>query len=93
MSLLKPVLEAAGVRWPLSTEGSKVIALARESAAGGKILFVLNLEDSAAEVRLALEEKPGQAEDLLEKSELRVADGSFSLQIPPRSLKVVHSRA
>ena len=44
MALLEPFLEAAGVRRPLSTQGSKVIALTRESPAGGSLVFVLNLE-------------------------------------------------
>ena len=93
MALLEPFLEAAGVRRPLSTQGSKVIALTRESPAGGSLVFVLNLEASAARVRLTLADKPGRAEDLLQKSQLSVTDGAFSLQIPPRSLKVVHCQA
>ena len=93
MALLEPFLEAAGVRRPLSTQGSKVIALTRESPAGGSLVFVLNLEASAARVRLTLADRPGRAEDLLQKSQLSVTDGAFSLQIPPRSLKVVHCQA
>ena len=93
MALLEPFLEAAGVGRPLSTRGSKVIALTRESPAGGSLVFVLNLENSAADVRVDLAKKPGRAEDLIQKSQLGVTDGAFSLQIPPRSLKVVHCRA
>jgi hypothetical protein len=93
MALLGPFLEAAGVHRPLSTQGSKVIALIRESPAGGSLVFVLNLENSLAEARVALAERPGRAEDLIQKSQLSVTDGAFSLQIPPRSLKVVHCRA
>ena len=58
MNLLRPFLTAAGVSQPVSTEGSKVIVLDRESANAGRILFVLNLENSVADVRLRLHRSP-----------------------------------
>lgn len=91
MSLLQPFLTAAGVSWPVSTEGSKVIVLDRESANGGRILFVLNLENSMAEVRLRLPRKPGRVEDLLDQRKLGMVDGGVVLQIAPRDLRVLHT--
>ena len=80
----------ANVSQPVLAKGDKVVVLKRGSFKTGNLLFVLNLENSLAKVQLQPQEKIHRAKDLSYNKELIIRDGAFELEIPPRSLKVVH---
>ena len=87
--LLLSLARAAGVQAPVTAQGSKVIVLARRSAAGHILLFIFNLQNSPAKVAVTPRQPIDQAEDLLEKRRIVVRANRISLTLNPHTVKVV----
>jgi hypothetical protein len=88
--LLLPLLENAGVQAPVETEGSKLIVLVRGSAAEGRLLIILNLEDQEAKTKITLKQGMARAVDLLEEQNLPVAQNRVEVNLEARGVKVLH---
>ena len=92
-TLLSPLLRAAGVQSPLTVEGDKVIVMERRSSSGDPLLFVLNLENRVADVKISPRKSAGRAQDLLAGQALPINGNAIALQVPARDVKVVHCPA
>jgi hypothetical protein len=88
--LLLPLLKSAGVRVPVETEGSKLIVFVRDSAAEGRLLIILNLEDHEAKTRITLKQGMDRAVDLLERQNLPVNQSQVEVKLKARGVKVLH---
>ena len=86
---LLPLLSSAGVESPVATKGDKVIVLRREGTQSGVLFFVINFEDTPAEVWVQPQQAIVSAQNL-EGGPLVLRQRGFDLKIPPRDLKVVH---
>ena len=80
----------AGVAVPIDVTGDPVVPVARRSRLGGRLLFVFNVERTAARSRLRPREAIVSARDLLNHTDLPVTDGAFDLEIEPWGRAVIH---
>ena len=79
-----------GICAPVAVEGGQVVPVVRRSRAGGWLVFVLNLERDAAQVRLRPQFEIASACDLLAGSELSIAQNTFEIAVPPWEVAVIH---
>ena len=80
----------AGVMAPVDVTGDPVVPVVRRSRLGGRLLFVFNVERTAARCRLCPREAAMSARDLLTHTDLPVSNGSIELEIEPWGRAVIH---
>ncbi|MCY3913666.1 MAG: beta-galactosidase trimerization domain-containing protein, partial [Chloroflexi bacterium] len=91
--VVQGLLDESGIEAPVAVEGDLVVPVVRRSRQGGWLVFVFNLERSAAQVQL----RPGwmiaSARDLLAQADLAVEENAFHLSIDQWEVAVVHCPA
>ncbi len=80
----------AGVTAPVEVTGDRVVPVVRRSKLGGRLLFVFNVERTAARCRLRPREIAVAAHDLITHTDLSVTDGAFDVEIEPWGRAVLH---
>ena len=88
--LLIPLIKSCGVKPPIENRGDKAIILCRQSALGSWLVFVFNLEGKAASVEIETSFQFSSAQDLLGAKSLPVRNNSFTIDVKPKSVGVVH---
>ena len=73
----------------LVSPGDKVIVLPREGAQGGMLYFVMNFQDTPANVTVRPRQTIASARDL-EAGALDLRAGGFAVKLPPRDVKIVY---
>ena len=88
--LILPLFDSFGTRSPFTLKGDKLIAMRRRSKLGGWLVFLFNLETKQALTEVVVGSGVTEAHDLLEESPLILIDGSFSVDLEPGDMTVVH---
>ena len=88
--LLIPFVMSCGVSLPVQTRGDKVIVQCRQSALGGWLLFVFNVEARSATVEVVPAFEFSTVTELLSGRSAPVANSAFSLEVKPRSVSVAY---
>jgi hypothetical protein len=84
------ILRDAGIRAPLAMDGDRVIPVVRESAQGGRLVFLFNIERRDSTVFFSPRWEVGTARDLLAGTELSKDGEFFQTAVPQWSVGVVH---
>ena len=77
-------------RVDLRVEGDRVVAFRRRSRLGGSLVFLVNVEDRVAAVRVEPRWGISGGWDLLQGVGLEVADGAFAVELGFGEVKVVY---
>ena len=88
--LVLPLLDSFGISSPFTMKGDELTAMRRRSKLGGWLVFLFNLEPRQALTEVVLGWDATAATDLLEESPLILIDGSFSVDLDPGGMTVVH---
>ena len=88
--LVLPLFDSFGVSSPFTLKGDRLIAMRRRSKLGGWLVFLFNLEPQQALTEVVLGWDVTGATDLLEESPLILIDRSFSVDLEPGGMTVVH---
>ena len=87
--LILGILRENGIQSPVSVDGDLVVPLVRESAGGGNLIFVFNIEPRNANVFLTPQWKVIGAVDLLTGQSLQVDRNTIEVQIPQWQVAVI----
>ena len=88
--LLLPLIKACNLKPAFEIQSDKAIVLCRQSALRGWLIFVFNLEEKSAKVKITPSFALSQARDLLGTESLSVKDNSFIINVNPRTVSLVH---
>jgi len=89
--LILPLFASFRVGSPFAIAGDRLVAFRRTSKQGGSLIFLFNLEPQTARARVKVNWQVGSVTDLFEKTELELDRGSFQVELPPGSVKVLHA--
>ena len=84
------MIRAAGFEPWFGIEGDSVVAFRRGSKLGGSLIFLLNLERRTARSSVKPLWEIQSARDLLTRSEMRLNDGVFELEMEFGEVRVIH---
>ena len=89
---LLQLIGSYGVQPPFSIKGDRVIAFRRLSRLGGSLIFLLNLGTKTAQSQIKPSWHVDHLIDLLSKKPVDRTDDGYSLDVPPRSVKVLYGK-
>ena len=89
-SLVLGLVREAGIEPPVALSGDPLVTTVRRSRQGGWLIFVFNLERTAAQATLRPVWKRGSARDLLSGRETGLEDGAFRVRIEPWDVGVLY---
>ena len=87
--LILGILRENGIQPPVSVDGDSVVPLVRQSADGGKLIFVFNIEPRNANVFLTPQWNVTSAVDVLTGHSLQVDRNTIEVQIPQWQVAVL----
>ncbi len=88
--LLIPLVLSCGVGRPVETRGGRVLTRCCQSALGGRLVFVFNLEENSATVEMAPAFGFSTVIELLSVRGLPVENSVFTLDVPAQSASLVY---
>lgn len=88
--ILLGILSDCGIESPVELRGDRVIPVVRESAQGGRLLFLFNVEARNATVSFTPRWLAPTARDLLSGEDLPRDGASFRVRVPQWGVAVVH---
>ena len=83
------ILRENGIQAPVSVDGDSVVPLVRQSADGGNLIFVFNIEPRNANVFLTPQWNVTSAVDVLTGHSLQVDRNTIEVQIPQWQVAVL----
>ncbi len=89
-SLVLGLVREAGIEPPVALSGDPLVTTVRRSRQGGWLIFVFNLERTAAQATLRPPWRTGSARDLLSGREAGLEDGAFRVRIEPWDVGVLY---
>ncbi len=84
------ILTDAGVESWFDLSGDRVVAFRRGSKQGGSLVFLLNVEEKTTKTRVKPRWAITTADDLLNRRNLSLNDGSFDVELSFGEVRVVH---
>lgn len=84
------IVRDAGVQAPVALDGDRVIPIVRESAQGGRLLFLFNLERADADVFFSPRWNAAAARDILNDVDLCKDGRFFYTAVPQWGVRVIH---
>ena len=88
--ILLGVLSECGIEAPVALRGDRVMPVVRESALGGRLLFLFNVESRDASVSFSPGWSVSTACDLLSHDDLARDGEYFHIDVPQWCVAVVH---
>ena len=88
--ILLGLLSDCGIESPVELHGDRVIPVVRESANGGRLLFLFNVESRDASLSFTPRWATSTAQDLLMREDVPQDGGAYHIEVPQWGVSVLH---